>query len=194
MFDTATAKTRLNITGTLQDAAINASISTALAVAERYCDRQFAYATDTVKFYEFFGHIMFLPRYPVASVISVTGLPSKYYVNGRLGSIEFGGDVHVADATINYVGGYQVLPADLELALWLLFDDIWAITPGGGSGAGASGGSGSQISSISVPDVGTLRFDNGKSANAGAGANIGAVGIIPANAINLLEPYRRRTC
>jgi len=192
MFDLSAAKTRLNISGTAQDAMLTAAVGAALAVAEKYCDRMFMYAAETVKFYDFHGHVIFLPRYPIAAIISETGLPTTRHVNGTLGGIELHGQHFIHEATISYAGGYQVLPPDLELALWLIFDGLWPqfnLPVTGGAAAAVGGGA---ITSISVPDVGVLRFSdpNNGSASGSASGN----GLIPSAAVALLEPYRRRLC
>jgi hypothetical protein len=190
MFDLATANTRLGITG--QDAQLQAALNISLAMAERYCDRKFMYAAETVKFYHFAGRTMFLPRYPIEQVFSTTGLPSETKVHNRLGTVEFHGEQFIEDASISYAGGYKVLPEDLELALWMIFDQVWPSLNATGGGSSLAAGSGA-ITSISVPDVGTLRFDTGGQSNS-AGGGLSAVGLIPASSINLLDYYRRRTC
>lgn len=188
MFDLATAKTRLSITDTTQDALLTVGIDTALAVAERFCDRKFGYAAETVKFYHFYGDTLFLPRYPVESIVSVTGLPTNYKVHNRLGMIDLPGAQSIEEATVSYTGGYKVLPPDLELALWSIFDNLWpSIKSSGTSSLGSSA-----VASITVPDVGTIRFDNsGAGAGAGgAGANSNLYGAF----FSVLETYRRTTC
>ena len=190
MIDIATAKTRLGITGTTQDALLQVALDTSMALAERYCDRKFAYAAETVKFMHFAGRTMFLPRYPIEQVLTSTGLPSETKVHHRLGTIEFHGEQFIEDASISYAGGYKVLPDDLELGIWMILDQVWpSVSQTGGGSTSVGGGA---ITSISVPDVGTLRFDSGASGSSGGG--LGAVGLIPAISINLLDPYRRRTC
>jgi hypothetical protein len=190
MFDLATAKTRLNITGTAQDALLTVGINTALAVAERFCDRKFSYAAETVKFYHFYGDTLFLPRYPIESIVSNTGLPTQYKVHNGLGLIELHAPQSIEEVSISYTGGYKTLPPDLELALWSIFDTLWpSIQSGGTSSLGSSA-----VASITVPDVGTIRYDN---SGAGAGAGAGGAG---ANSnlygafFSVLETYRRTTC
>ena len=192
MFDLATAKTRLGITGTGQDALLQVALDTSMALAERYCDRKFTYAAETVKFMHFAGRTMFLPRYPIEQVLSSTGLPSETKVHHRLGTIEFHGEQFIEDASISYAGGYKVLPDDLELGIWMILDQVWpSVNQTGGGSSLAAGGS--AITSISVPDVGTLRFDTGGQSGSNVGG-LSAVGLIPAISINLLDYYRRRTC
>lgn len=49
MFNLATAKTRWNIVGTAQDAAIQALLDASIAVAENYCKRGFKYASEVAR-------------------------------------------------------------------------------------------------------------------------------------------------
>jgi hypothetical protein len=188
MFDLATAKIRLGLTTTAQDALVTLTLSTAIAVAERYCDRKFMYAAETVKFYDFHGHMMFLPRYPIVAVLpSSTGIPSTYHVHNRLGAIELHGATYIETASIDYAGGYQVLPADLELALWGVFDTLWPTLSGGGTTVAAG-----TIESITVSDVGTVRFAaNSGNANASGGSGDAA---IYGPYFSILQTYRRETC
>ncbi len=187
MFDLATAKTRLNITDTLSDALITTGINTALAVAERFCDRKFSYASETVKFYHFFGDTLFLPRYPVESIVTSTGLPTQYKVHHRLGIIELHSPQEIEEASISYTGGYKVLPDDLELALWGIFDNLWPSVKGGASQVAAGA-----IDSISIPDVGTIRYNN--NAGSGAGSSNANSGGVYGTFFSILETYRRVTC
>jgi hypothetical protein len=86
---------------------------------------------------------------------------------------------------VSYSGGYKVLPLDLEAALWMLFDGAYGVVGGGG---GAIVGAG-DISSITVPDVGTVRFNEGQAAN-GSAASAGGGGFFN-DPFALLALYRR---
>lgn len=185
-FDLATARTRL--TTSPGDAIIQVGIDTAIAVAERYCDRNFLYKSETARFYYYTGEALHLPRYPIEQVASTTGMNNATYkVHHTSGQLEFAGQVHFEEATVTYAGGYRVLPADLELALWLIFDNVMAsLDPAAG---GASVGGVGAITSISVPDVGTIRMDVGGAA-ASAATGGAAFGMIPAYSVALLDPYR----
>lgn len=188
MFDLATAKTRLGIVGAAQDALLSATINAVISIAERYCDRKFLYAAETVKFYDFHGHMLFLPRYPIVSVLpSSTGLPTTNHVHGRLGVIELHGINYIEAASIDYVGGYQVLPEDLELALWLMFDALWPSMSGGGAGA-AGGGAVKAIRSNGA----SIEYDTSGGAVSGL-ASSNAAGL-PVGAMSILDTYRRETC
>ena len=161
------------------------------------------YKRDTAAVYDSQTRKLLLDRYPVVSVNSITPKgsgsalldSSSYHIHDWAGMVIFLGTPFFDELDIDYTGGYQTLPADLELALWIIFDAMWPLysaNSGGGGGAGAGGVPGA-ISSISVPDVGTLRFDTGSSGS-GTGGGAGAVGLIASSAINLLEPYRRIAC
>lgn len=180
MFDLATAKIRLGITGNAQDAQVQLALDTAMAVAERHCDRRFAYSSDVAKFYNFEGDTLFLPRYPLEAVFFTRGLPETIKVHHRLGTVEIGAYFRADEIEVNYSGGYQTLPPDLELALWGVFDVLY---PGvAGQGAGGS------IESVTIPDVGTIRYSTTAPVVPAVDANVlGAY-------YSLLDSYRRRTC
>lgn len=192
-FDLASANVRLGITG--KDALVTSALNAALAIVENYCDRRFLYKRDTVAFYDAHTRKLLLDRYPIVSINTISGKgspsqinPSTYHVHNWAGMILFHGAPFFDELDIDYNGGYQTLPADLELALWMIFDALW---PSFNSTAGATTVGGGAINSITVPDVGTIRFDNGSS---GANGGAGAVGLISASAINILQPYRRVAC
>ena len=186
MFDLATAKTHLGITGTAQDAQLQVALNTSISLAERYCDRKFVYAAETVKFYHFLGDTMFLPRYPIEQVVSSSGLPTESKVHHRLGTIELHREQFIEEASISYAGGYKVLPDDLELALWGIFNGVWPSINGGSSVAAGA------IDSISIPDVGTVRFSNSGS-SASSSASAGHAHVLGPY-YSILETYRRVTC
>lgn len=194
MFDLATAKTRLNIVGTLQDAAVQASLDTAMALAERYCSRQFTYAAETASFYYPLSTTLQLSRYPLEQVVSIksgsTNLVSTdYKASLGTGQILFSGYRGGDQIDVTYAGGYKTLPADLELALFSIFDAVWAAMPGAGAGAVSAGGQ--VINSITVPDVGTIRYE---SSGAGAGSSSASVGLIPAVSTAILDLYKLEVC
>jgi hypothetical protein len=88
---------------------------------------------------------------------------------------------------ITYTAGYQVLPADLEMALWQVFDTVWASMQPGGGGSSVSGGQ--AIKSVTLADVGTIHFDVGSSGNAQSSS--AGWGFIPVLAQSILDRYRR---
>lgn len=205
-YDTASAKARMGITATdtSKDLVIHNTLDAALALAEHYCDRKFFYKIDSAEYEWVNAYTLGLYRFPVNTVqlMSKDGnthahLTAKdYKVYNQGGMIEFKGRTFIDDVVIKYSGGYKVLPSDLELALWGIFDNIWAQTPSavGGGGGGASVASGA-IDSITIADVGTVRFNNGSSSSSSAAAS----GAYSANPLigqwsTILDIYHRPNC
>jgi hypothetical protein len=87
-----------------------------------------------------------------------------------------------------YRGGYDPLPADLEAALWMIFDTQWASTPGWGAAAGSQSGSGA-IKSFAIDGM-TISYDNTGNAGSGDGGDAAGWGVIPASAAGILWSYR----
>lgn len=87
-----------------------------------------------------------------------------------------------------YSGGYDPLPADLEAALWMVFDNVWNSTPGWGMPAGAGGSGSGAVRSFSIDGM-SIGYDTGSSGSSGAG-RAEAYGMIPASAAGILDFYR----
>jgi hypothetical protein len=192
MFDLATAKTRLGIVGTLQDTQLNVAIGAALSLAEKYCDRQFLYFAETARFYYTGSTSLQLRRYPLEQVVSITDTQNNsviaatdYKVHLGAGLILFSGWRTATEIDVSYAGGYKTLPDDLELALWSIFDNVWAAIPGGGLTVGSAAGSGGVIKSIDVPDVGKIMYDTTNAAAGGA-----TTGFLTSGTRMLLDLYR----
>ena len=194
MFDLATAKTRLGIVGATQDVEIQAALDASLAIAEAYCKRQFTYAAEEAHYYHVEAGFLFVPRYPIEQVISVVRENGqsdvKYKVNKSSGFLDLHGRYSDEELSVTYAGGYKVLPDDLILALWGIFDVIWPVASG--QGGGTVGG----IESVSLTGVGTVRFGGGATSS-GLGQTATAVsetissGSMPNLSRNILQNYRR---
>jgi hypothetical protein len=186
MFDQATAVTRLNITDPGMVALAGTTIDTALAVAETYCDRKFMLADEVETFVHPFAHMLSLQRYPIEELTSVSGSisPDARHIDKPGGRVIIDGLTADHVVTVTYKGGYAVLPADLELALWMVFDNIWPMVSGTGSTVG------DRIASVTVPDVGTIKYDMGGASAGGAEAG----GLLPSSAVGILSFYRRHLC
>lgn len=204
-FDLQTAKKRLGIDpGDIDsDQEILAILAATMRTAENYTDRRFERANDVDEFFEETGRVLSLKRYPVETVdlIASDSLqlldPATYRVSRGNGLIylngwswAFGRRVEVV-----YTGGYAEIPPDVEIALWAIFDLIWeanAATTGQTVPTDDLAPAGALVG-ITIPDVGTLRFD-GKTG--GFGAGVGAASALDPwaayrPAINLLDPYKR---
>jgi hypothetical protein len=194
MFDLATAKTRLTITGTAQDALVQAALDAALDTVERYLNRKLMYAAEVASYYYTEGETLFLDRYPVEQVVSISQTSggaaiSKYKLHKSFGTILFPGRVGSDQIDVSYAGGYRVLPADLEMALWSIFDGFWP-TISGASGSSVAAGA---IESITIPDVGTVRYNVSGGASSGAAAS-GSGSPIYGAFYDILRLYRRELC
>jgi hypothetical protein len=183
MFDLETAKKRLGITGSDQDIQVQMALDASLMIAQRYCDRLFTYGADVVYFYYHGGDTLFLPRFPVEAIISARGIPQYLKIHSRMGMIQFAGYFTSEEIEIRYTGGYQVLPPDLEMALWGVFDSVWP------SISGTSDPTAGAIDSITIPDVGTIRMNN-SSGSASSANNANVLGPFS----SILDNYRRVTC
>ena len=183
MFDLATAKTRLNIVGFTQDVEIQAILDASLAVAEAYCKRRFNYAEETESIYHDSKGYLFLERYPIDVVETVTAenhTNVKYKTNSPAGYLDLHGRYTFEEVNVKYKGGYSVLPDDLVIALWGIFDGIWAASQG------SSGPTAGAIESVSLTGVGTVRMSTGAST-----VSSGSSGAIPAMATAILSNYKR---
>ncbi|MFZ9372066.1 MAG: phage head-tail connector protein [Limnohabitans sp.] len=198
-YDLATAKTRLGIVDPTKDALLTSAMAMALSFAETYCNRKFMEQDETETLIPVRSHVLHVRRYPIATVTSVTlahngSAPAStgWHVDKDAGLIYVDSGVASHEVTVAYHGGYAVLPPDLEFAMYAIFDSLWLSTPGWGAAAGGVvSTSGQVIQSITVPDVGTIRYDTSgaaQAASSGAGALGGA---IPTSAAGILNLYRR---
>jgi hypothetical protein len=165
-FDIESARKRVGVPDgdTSKDAELVASLNAALAIAENYCDRKFLYREETARFYYDATRKYSLKRYPIDEVVEVIdsdGRFSEYKVHKLVGHVILKRPNYAEEVIITYKAGYQILPADLELALWGIFDAAYAsisrAMSGNGMGTGASNVG--AISSINIPDVGTVSFN-----------------------------------
>ena len=166
MFDLATAKTRLGIVGATQDVEIQAALDASLAIAEAYCKRKFSFATEVARYYHVASGYLFVSRYPINMVTSVVRSNGqsdiKYKVNKSSGFLDLHGRYADEEIQVTYSGGYVTLPADLEYALWGIFDGVWSNMNNAGSVS--AGG----VDKISLVGVGSISYDTGSGASSGS--------------------------
>ena len=174
---------------TSRDAEIDAVKDTSFALMGNYCDRVFLLGTDVVEqFTHAVGMALALKRYPIDTVTSIVDQDDRaftdYHIEPDTGVIHL--DVRCAfhQAYVTFTGGYDedALPGDLLVAFYAVFDQEWDIYEGG---AVSSSG---EISSVSVVDVGTIRYDTNASDSTGQGS------FLPDRAKSLLENYMRYKC
>lgn len=228
-WDVTTAKARLGLEGTEQDALVQSAMDLAVAVAEGYCDRRFLKKADTQEFTTPCGPTLLVRRYPLVSLESLGPLdpqddpapdpspvPEQWRMDKKRGIVFMvGAPPYIApDGTarapswlamslgvragfaLNYIGGYDPLPADLEAALWMVFDAAWFSTPGWGADPGSqSGAGGDGVKAFGIDGM-TLSFDTGSGdkASGQAGGDVGSWGpLLPLGATALLQFYRAET-
>lgn len=191
-FDIASARVRIGLMAndTSKDALLNAALQTALTLAENYCDRQFTRKTEKIEFYQFISDQAQLSRFPVVRVDSIErdGVivpPNLYNVHHMAGRILFHCYQAANSLTIQYEGGFIQPPADLEIALWSLFDAAWTDINATAGGASNSNG----IKSISVPDVGRIEY-----AVASSGSGDGTNELMSSSTKMILDLYKIRVC
>lgn len=179
----------LGANDTTKDTKLTVALNTALLIAERYCDRKFLKLAGSYQAIHFAAPEVQLDRYPVNSVTAVTAdgtAIAEYHVNSEFGRIVFDGLMVAHVLSVTYDGGYQTLPPDLELALWLLFDAVWPSisTSGVAAGSGAVKAIRSNGSSV--------EYDTSGGGVTGM-ASIGGTGI-PVGATTILDSYRLVRC
>ena len=193
-FDLPTARVRIGLLATdaTQDDALKSALDFALAVVENYCDRRFTWGVEEEDFNFVSSESLSVTRYPISRVRRVQGAgdafnsSAGYKIDYDAGLIYMNGRHHGGTIKVIYEGGYKTLPADLAMALWLVFDQMYEMMKGG---AAVNVG---DISSISVPDVGTVRFNTGGGAASPQSSGGSTVSHIPDIAVSMLQPYRRR--
>lgn len=219
-WDIESARLRIGLPedNTSQDAALQAAMDTALAVAESYCDRRFLLEEDTQEFSEPIAATLLVRRWPLVSLTSLMPLeplpepppdpvpvPEQWRMDKKRGMVFVVGmppwilPVGVQSPAaflwrgangrlgfvLAYTGGYDPLPADLEAALWMTFDQLWATTPGWGIPAGQQGSA--PIKSFGIDG---MRIDYDTQGQARVGTKAEARGILPATAVGILDFYR----
>ena len=190
-FDLETAKNRLNITDASKDDEIQLALDTALSVAENYCDRKFMFETNVVEDFIYKTNESFaVERYPIDKINNGENESGQavqnnlYEIDVDAGLIKFQKGFPNQSFKVNYDGGYKVLPLDLELALWSIFDKIWAMTQSSTGGGVVVGG----IESVAITGVGSVKYSSGSSGDDAIGSDNS---LISSMAYSVLKKYIR---
>jgi len=173
--------------GTPDDAAATRALTLALATVETWLDRPLEKAERVQEDWPAYGVIL-LRAWPVESVSALTiinGPPldlANLRLDKRTGRLLAPG-CYYTQATTTYVGGFDPMPADLELALWQI---AAAFYPTAQSAGGAS--TGQAVKRVTTPDVGTVEFVSSGAAGGSADAILGAT--LSPQIESLLQRYR----
>jgi len=192
MYDIQTARIRIGLesTDTSKDVELTAAMEASLNYAEKYCDRFFMFQEDVAELIHFTSNVIQVHRYPITTVSSVLGdgepIAATYHIDKRAGRLVMDGRVCAHELTVNYSGGYAVLPADLEMALWRLFDSNWSVISATTSSTAVGGGAIKAISSQGA----RVEFDT-SSASSGMG---GSGGLSDPFAMSILDLYGLKSC
>jgi hypothetical protein len=184
-FDKASAVERLALTDEKQIRIAGGLIAAALAIAERFCDRKFDYVEDEVEDVIEVMSCLSLQHYPINKKMPVT-IDATVISTGIQSSAGLIRTKWLCPGTVyevQYSGGYKVLPADLEIALWGIFDHLWSTTPGAALASGSTAGA--PIMRLSLPDAGLVQYFDRRDTS-------GFSGLIPEGSAALLETYKRR--
>lgn len=186
-FNLATAYTRTGLPQSPEnDAMLTGVMSVSLAAAEQFLNRLIPFGLEQVEVIFQHGKSIQLSRFPVERVISTSSGMGCYYLHNMTGMILFENHVQQGQIFITYEGGYRVFPADMELALWLGFDDFLAMAQGSGAASG-------DVESVTVTGVGTVRFATSGSSSR-SGTNDDSVSPLSETARALLYPYKLVVC
>jgi hypothetical protein len=185
-----TVKTYLGITGTSEDTLLDLYISSAVAEAERYCDRFFLQRTVVEQlFEENASRTIVLMHKPLASLTSIvdesgqTVSSSDYLVDlpGGIVTMKYPGVTLSGDLTVSYVAGWLAasIPSGIALGCLDLIKQM----------RNAKSRNDDAVIRQS-PDIGSVTY---KGAVPGVSATgPGGLPDMPASVQRHLAPYRRR--
>jgi hypothetical protein len=167
-----------------KDAQIDAAFGIALETLEIYLNRTLALGDYTETETHLAGGAISLRAYPLETVTSVqgdNGIDIAYHAEKQTGVIKLDVFVRYHEVTVDYTGGYSVLPGPLQLALLGTFDSVWA-------SFASSGGASTIGKEIKATSIDGTRVEY----NVGAvSESSGEFGVIPSNLLSMIDPYRR---
>lgn len=169
------AKVRYGIdpSDTSKDALLTRMMESAIEVAESYCNRFFLFKDPEEEIFDRFQYkTIQLHRLPISSITELkigesACAADSYFFEAKTGRIILSSYMSALKTTVKYSGGFRPdnLPFNLEYALYLILDYFYNASQTGLAGSGDVG----DISSITVPDVGTIRFNENASSTASGG-------------------------
>lgn len=186
-FDIITARVKIGLqeNDSSKDVILKLTMEQVVSIAEKYCDRKFVFGIGVAEFFNVNYEKRFqLPRYPVKQIASIEGVSVGYQLHQELGMVLFDCPVSSRYIKINYAGGFDPLPGDLELAFWGMFDVVYQQNTSGGVASG--------LDKIVIQGVGSISYSDNASSGGGTGDTMG--GLIPALSLGVLNLYRRYSC
>lgn len=165
-WDLDTAKQYLGIIDDSLDALVQKTMDEVMASVELVLQRELLFAADTFEAFDTprNGKVL-LPRFPIKQVTSVDGgnPPMDIVLNNLIGwvySYEFRLRTHF---TIDYEGGYEILPVDLERVMYEALMSAWKSVDQetGGPKAEELASTGGEVSQVTLNDFMSVKFDTG---------------------------------
>jgi len=172
------------------DAKIEQAMSMTLSAIERYCNRLFGNRDNhTETLYKTKGNGWQLHLWPVTSDIEIDGaVCNEVTIDNQTGVAWFDHYSYTKLLKVTYSGGYTScnFPPDLLAVMMGSISGAYQLISGGQYTESA-------ISKITIPDVGTITYDNSTNSNIGFGGTfIG--GVIPIHWQSTLDFYRLHEC
>lgn len=188
-----------------KDTLVGQVAAEAQALAETYTGRRFDLDDDQEDF-ERVNYSLQVRRYPIESITAmfpwaIGQVPNDPAPGGGVGpyridkakGLIWPGNRGWADGRVlrvEYRGGFDPWPVDLNWAITQAADILWADTPGGGAAAGSGGGTSlGQVKKLSV--VGVYSVEVGSDSSAGADAGQSETwGVLTPPITAVLDRYR----
>ena len=177
------------------DPVIDAKVSGAMMVVqtamERYCNRLFGFnANHREHVYRTRGNGWQVHLWPLKSAVSVDGKETTdLYIDNQTGILFFQGYSGKEPTNLEFAGGYDACdwPPDLMAVLLGSIGAVYQTLQDGGVT------NDSAISKITIPDVGTITYDNKTNGEIGSGGAF-INGVIPMHWQSTLDFYRLHEC
>ena len=180
----------LDIDPGVSDDLINQAMTITVSTIERYCNRKFGRRVDYVEtVYKQNGNGWQFHLWPITTKVYVDGEPvTNVKVDNQTGIVWFDQYKHSDMVDVLYTGGYDGCewPADLLAVLFGSIKNAWDMVNGEVSHT-------SSISRVTIPDVGTISYDNSTSSSISHGGIL-IGGIVPQNWQSVLDFYRLHEC
>jgi hypothetical protein len=190
--ETLRTRVGLDATDASRDPQLEQGAALALTLVESWLDRKLLFKDDERETLRAEGGgALLLHRWPVTRIdmIAPAGIGAElthWIVDEARGTIHlrnYRGPVYV-----EYAGGFYPLPADLEQAIFMVFDRVWSEFAGFAAQQPVLNNG---LRRVQVTGVGSLDYEN---IYARASFDeVNALGAIPALASGILAPYRRET-
>lgn len=169
-----------------RDVEIEASFTEAILSINDYLDRVLQLGDQSKTETHFRGTVISLPAYPIELVVKLIadGDSPEFHVDKSRGLIMLDSSIAAHVLAVDYRGGYDIFPADIQAAAIATFDNVWQFM----NSTSIAASSTAVTKSLAVDGMRVDYFDPNKGTSTKE-----PVGYIPASVIDSLEGYRRIT-